>query len=130
MPSSRAVAEVAQQGNLFHSLSAVVIHVDALSEGYGFGDPPLSYCADLYFLMHVAKKNQVLFTPEIATEFIIDRRKTYKTGQYGLEHLLEEGLMRLRGADAYLELSGDRQGRERLVQQITQWVCDCVHPAQ
>ena len=119
---AQALFHVAKLGNVFHSLGANLIHADVLRNNIHFGEDNLSYCADLLFLMSVAKRTPNLHVPEVLGEFIFSRRKNFQTGRCSLEHFLEEGLIRLRAADALLELTGDRAERNRLVEQIVEWV--------
>jgi len=39
-----------------------------------------------------------------------------------LEQYTEEGLLRLRAADAYAQLTGDRAGRAELIAAIVKWM--------
>jgi hypothetical protein len=119
-----AMYQVALNGNVFFGLQAPLIHVDALRDGFQFGEGILSYCADLLFLMSIAEKLPCLYIPEVIAEFVAQHRKHFSAGQQSLEHYVEEGLMRLRAADYYMELTGDRQERNRLVASIRSWMAE------
>jgi hypothetical protein len=117
-----AMRAVALSGNVFHSLSATLIHVDAVADGFQFGEECLNFCADLLFQMNIARKTDTLFVPEPAAEFMIARRKGALAGASTLEHYLEEGLMRLRAAESFEKLTGDRQQVFALKNNLTQWL--------
>jgi hypothetical protein len=118
MSPAQAMATIVELGNIFHGLSGPLLHVDAVKDGFAFGEDVLSYCADLLFMLRIARKLPTLFITDVTAEFIAERRKGMQAGIYTLEHYLEEGLVRLRAADAYLQLTGDRAGRTRLLSHI------------
>ena len=121
-PPEASMRSIVTAGNVFHSLQAVMINSQALRGGYHFGEETLSYCADLRFLMSLACGNWVLYVPEVALEFCAIHRRHFKSRQWGLEHLLEEGLLRLRAADLHFEITGDRAQREQWNGQIAEWL--------
>ena len=119
---AQAMAMIVQYGNIFHGLSGPLVHVDAVKDGFAFGEEVLSFCADLLFMLRVARKQPTLFITDVTAEFIAERRKGMLAGIYTLEHYLEEGLLRLRAADAYLALTGDRQRRNQMLASIVDMV--------
>jgi hypothetical protein len=123
-----AMAAVATSGNPFHGLLAPLIHVEMVRDGFDFGEGVLSFCADLRFLMEIARKTRPLFLVDVIGEFVAANRRHFRVGYGGLEHILEEGLMRLRAADAFLALSGDQQRRDELVRQVRTWLLESLPP--
>lgn len=121
-----AMAGVAGEGNIFHGLSAPLFHVDTVKGGFTFGEPTLSFCADMMFSMNVAMRTPTLYITEVTTEFIAARRRNMQRGVYTLEHFLEEGLVRLRAADAFERITLDRPRRNQLVASIVGWLQICV----
>ena len=117
-----AMAGVAGQGNIFHGLSAPLVHVDAVKDGFTFGEPTLSFCADMMFSMNIAMHTPTLYITEVTAEFISARRRNMQRGIYTLEHFLEEGLLRLRAADAFEKLTRDRLRRNQLLAGIVSWL--------
>lgn len=109
-------------GNIFHSGTAPLFHLDTVKDGFSFGEGALSFCADMMFMLGIARKSSVLFIAEVAVEFIAERRKNMQAGINTLEHYLEEALVRLRAADAYLALTGDRQRRNQMLASIVDMV--------
>jgi len=122
VPPVQALIDIAKLGNVFHSLGPNLFHADVLRGNIHFGEDNLSYCADLLFLLCIARRTPNQHVPQVISEFNVARRKQYQAAHYSLEHFLEEGLMRLRAADAFLELTGDRAGRNLLVAKIAEWV--------
>jgi hypothetical protein len=122
LPPAQAMLEAAARGNIFYSLLTNLIHVDAVREGFSFAEDVLSYCADLFFDLNIARRTTTLFYPEPIVEFVAAHRKTFRAHQYSLEHVLEEALVRLRAADYYAQLSGDRQTRDALMPRIASWL--------
>jgi glycosyltransferase involved in cell wall biosynthesis len=116
------MAAIAEFGNVFHGLIAPLFHVDAVKNGFTFGEETMDFCADLMFSMNLARHAPTLYVTEVSAEFIAARRKSMQAGLYTLEHLLEEGLMRLRAADTFFELSGDYDRRNRLLAGIASWM--------
>lgn len=121
-PPHHVMAAIAESGNVFHGLIAPLVHVDAVKEGFTFGEDSLTFCADLMFSMHVARQTPTLYLTDVAAEFIGARRKGMQAGLATLEHFLEEGLVRLHAADAYFDLTGDRTRRNQLVARVMSWV--------
>ncbi len=117
-----AMAGVAIEGNIFHGLSAPLFHVDALKKGFTFGEDTLNFCADMMFSMTIAMHTPTLYIAEVTAEFIAARRKGMQRGVYTLEHFLEEGLLRLRAADAVETLGGDRPRRNQVLAGIRSWL--------
>lgn len=112
---ANAMAAIAREGNIFHGLSAPLVHVEALARGFAFGEGTLSFCADMMFSATIAMHTPTLYITEVTAEFIAARRKNMQQGVYTLEHFLEEGLLRLRAADAFEKLTQDRPGRNQLL---------------
>ena len=119
---SQAMLEAAQRGNVFYGLLTALLHVDALRQGFSFAEDVLSYCADMFFQLGIARRNATYYHPEIVAEFVATNRKTFKVGQFALEHLVEESLVRLRAADYHAALTGDRQLRDALVTNLAAWL--------
>jgi len=119
---ANAMAGIASEGNIFHGLSAPLVHADALKRGYTFGEDTLSFCADMMFSMSIALHTPTLYITNVTAEFIAARRKNMQQGAYTLEHFLEEGLLRLRAADAFEKLTQDRPGRNQLLAGIVSWL--------
>jgi glycosyltransferase involved in cell wall biosynthesis len=117
-----AMAGVASEGNIFHGLSAPLVHGDALKGGFTFGERTLRFCADMMFSTSIAMHTPTLYITDVTAEFIAARRKNMQRGVYTLEHFLEEGLLRLRAADAFEKLSRDRPRRNQLVSGIVSWL--------
>jgi hypothetical protein len=109
-----AMELIVLNGNIFHSAIAPLVHVEMVRDGFAFGEDILSYCADLLFLMGIGKKTPTYYLAEIVAEMVMEHRQTYRAKSGTLECYLEEGLMRLRAADAVLALTGDRAKRDRL----------------
>ncbi len=106
---------IAEGGNIFHGLSAPLVHADALKNGFTFGEDTLNFCADLMFSMAIAMRTPTLYITEVTAEFIAARRGNMQSGIHTLEHFLEEGLLRLRAADAFEKLTGNRARRNQLL---------------
>jgi hypothetical protein len=119
---AQAMSEVVLRGNVFFGLVTCLLHAQALRGGFSFGTGTLSYCADLQFLMQIAREHPAHYYPEPVAEFIVANRKHFQVGQFTLEHVLEEALLRLRAADAYRDLTGDSRRRDELVAFIGQWL--------
>ncbi len=113
---------VALRGNVFHGLISALFHVDAVRDGFEFGEGVLSYCADLQFLMSIARRTACLYVPEIGAEFIAAHRKHFRVAHASLEHALEEGLLRFRAAQNVGELSGKPEAKAELEKQVEDWV--------
>ena len=120
LPPVDAMEATARHGNIFHSLIAPLVHVDLVREGASFGEDILSYCADLLYLMSVARRAPTYFLPEPVAEMVFAHRKTLQAKVNTLEGYLEEGICRVRAADAVGELTGDRARRDALVEQTTE----------
>jgi glycosyltransferase involved in cell wall biosynthesis len=118
----QAMVETVERGNVFFGLLSALIHVDAVREGFSFAEEVLNYCADMFFLLRIARRSQVVYLPAIACEFVAENRKTFYSNRGSFEHLVEEGLVRLRAADYYAELTGDRARRDQLIPVIAQWL--------
>jgi glycosyltransferase involved in cell wall biosynthesis len=118
----QAMMLVVRHGNVFHGLIAPLIHVDLLRDGFQFGEDNLSFCADMLFLMNIAKKTDTLYVPEPVAEFIMTRRKTLAVKLHTLEHYLEEGLLRLRAADTFFAMTGDQPYRNELIAVALDWL--------
>jgi glycosyltransferase involved in cell wall biosynthesis len=114
----KAMEGIVIGGNLFHGLSAPLVHIDALQDGFTFGEDTLNFCADMMFSMTIAMRMPTLFITDVTAEFITARRKSMQRGFRTLEHFLEEGLLRLRAADAVEKLAGDRARRNQLLRGI------------
>jgi hypothetical protein len=119
---AQAMLEVVQRSNVFYGLVSALVHAEAVRGGFTFADEVLSYCADMFFQVNIARRNATYFIPQTIAEFVEANRKMYKVGQYSLEHLIEDGLVRLRAADYYAELTGDRETRDRLVPLLAVWL--------
>lgn len=119
---AEAMRQAAQNGNVFYGLLAPLIHVDLLRDGFNFGEETLSFSADMLFLMNIGKKSPTLYTKEFVADFIIANRKQALSKNATLEHFLEEGLLRLRAAECYRELTGDRPECQQLLAKVAQWV--------
>jgi hypothetical protein len=119
---AQAMREVAERGNVFHSLQAALVHVDAVRGGFAFGEDTLSYCADLLFLMNIARRHTTYYYPELVTEFVVENRRTFKVGQFTLAHFVEEAHVRMQATEHYQQLTGDRPGRDRLLALVAQWL--------
>jgi hypothetical protein len=117
---------IVQHGNIFHSLTGPVVHAEALADGFSFGEPVLSFSADLYFMIGVARRVPVLFITDVTAEFHAERRKSYQAGIFTLEHYLEASLVRLRAADAFLTLTGDRARRTQSLAHIVRGLNECI----
>ena len=63
LPPVDAMEATARHGNIFHSLIAPLVHVDLVREGASFGEDILSYCADLLYLMSVARRRRPISCP-------------------------------------------------------------------
>jgi hypothetical protein len=124
--SLKAMEAVASVGNIFHGLSAPLVHRDALQGGYTFGDGTLNFCADLMFSTTIASHTATLFITEVTAEFVGVRRKSMQRSINTLQHFLEEGLVRLRAADAVEQISGDRARRNQLLSGIVNWLRPAV----
>jgi glycosyltransferase involved in cell wall biosynthesis len=122
LTSPHMMAVIVEHGNVFPGLVAPLFHVDTVKSGFTFGESTLSFCADLLFLMDIARRTPSLFITEVAAEFVAARRKSMLAGMYTLEHCLEEGLVRLRAADAYLVLGGDPAQRTPMAERIARFV--------
>jgi len=120
LPPVDAMEATARHGNIFHSLIAPLVHVDLVREGASFGEDILSYCADLLYLMSVARRAPTYYLPEPVAEMVMAHRKTLQAKVNTLEGYLEEGICRVRAADAVGELTGDRARRDALVEQTTE----------
>lgn len=111
----KAMTGIVSGGNIFHGLSAPLIHIDALKDGYTFGEDTLNFCADMMFSMNIATRMPTLYIFEVTAEFIAARRKYMQRGFRTLEHFLEESLLQLRAIDVVEKLTGDRAQRNQLV---------------
>jgi hypothetical protein len=117
LPPVDAMEATARHGNIFHSLIAPLVHVDLVRDGASFGEDILSFCADLLYLMSVARRAPTYYLPEPVAEMMLEYRQTLQAKKNTLESCLEEGLCRVRAADAVGELTGDRARRDTLIEQ-------------
>jgi Glycosyl transferase family 2 len=117
---------IVEHGNIFQSLTAPLIHADTLTGGFSFGEPLLSFSADLFFMIGIARRWPAAFITDVTAEFHIERRKGYQAGAFTLEHYLEACLVRLRAGDAFLELTGDRPRRTKLLEHVVRGLHECV----
>jgi hypothetical protein len=120
------MAAIVTSGNVFQSLTGPLIHADALKDGFSFSEPLLSFAADLYFMIGVVRRASALFITDVTAEFHAERRKGFQAGIATLEHYLEASLVRLRAADAFLELTGDRARRTQLLAHIVRGLQECT----
>lgn len=106
----QTLAATVEFGNIYFGLLAVLVHRDAVSDGFVFGEDVLSFCADLMFCVSIAKKTPTLYLPEATADFIAARRKTLQQQMGSLPSTLEDALVRFRAVDACKELGvGDVQ---------------------
>jgi hypothetical protein len=126
LSSQQAMMETIRQGNIFFGLLAALIHVEAVRDGFSFAHDVLSYCADMYFLLGIARRTPTVFSPTVVSEFVAEHRKVFQAGQQSLEHALEGALVRLRAVDYYAELTGDRRNRDELVSLVRTRTCACL----
>ncbi len=118
VPRENSLWACAMYGNVYHGLIAPAIHADALQGGFSFGEQMLSYCADMFFLAGVARQTPTLYVPEVVAEFVVSHRKNFSEGHHSLGHYMEEGLVRLRAAEWFCELTGDQPRKTRLIDQV------------
>jgi hypothetical protein len=131
LPPEKIMSVIVESGNVFPGLIAPLFHVDTVREGFTFGEDTLSFCADLLFLMNIAKRTPCLCLADATAQFIAARRRTMLARCLTLEHLLEEGLLRLRAVDAYLALGGDRARRVAMFDSIFRWMNSVlIHPPE
>lgn len=123
---ARIMAATVEHGNVFHGLTGPLFHVDAVKDGFSFGEEVLSWSADLLFMIGIAQKVSTVFLVDVTANFIIERRKTMQANAVTLKSYLEDGLVRLRAADIFLELTGDRAARTRLLSHIVDEQRECV----
>jgi hypothetical protein len=119
---AQAMLEVVPRSNIFYGLLSALVHVDAFGQGFSFAEEVLSYCSDMFFQVGIGRRNSTLFYPEMIAEFVVANRKMYRAAQFSLEHLLEDSLVRLRAADYYAELTGDRRTRDQLAPLLGLWL--------
>jgi hypothetical protein len=122
VPPANSLRACALYGNVFHGLIAPAIHADALRDGFIFGEEVLSYCADMAFLAHLARRTSTLYVPEIVADFVVAHRKNFNAGQDSIVHLVEESVVRLRAAEWFFEITQDQPTRDFLLQQVTAYV--------
>ncbi|MGD9720841.1 MAG: glycosyltransferase [Pirellulales bacterium] len=122
LSSDQSLLQVVQRGNVFYGLLAALFHADTVRGGFSFGADILSYCADMFFQARIARRWPTLFYPEVVAEFVAAHRKMYSVSQFSLEHLVEEVLVKLRAADDYAALTGDRQSREQMAALLAGWL--------
>lgn len=126
LPPVDAMEATARHGNIFHSLIAPLVHIDLVRDGASFGEDILSFCADLLYLMSVARRAPTYFLPEPVAEMMLEYRKTLQAKKNTLESCLEEALCRVRAADAVGELTGDRARRDALIEQSTELMHEAI----
>jgi hypothetical protein len=80
----------------------------------------------MMFSTTIAMHTPTLYITEVTSEFIAARRQSMQRGVYTLGHFLEEGLVRLRAADVFEKLTGDRPRRNQFVSTIVNWLQVCV----
>ncbi len=127
VPCEQLQHHTARYGSIFHGPVAALIHADALADGFRFGEDVLNFCADMRFLCGIAERHAAVFLPEVVAEFRAYHRTYFQAKRHSLEHFLEESLVRLRAAEQYEALTGDRIGRNELVKHIAEWCKSGLH---
>jgi len=117
-----SMLEIVRGGNVFFGLLAALVHADTVGEGFSFGGEILSYCADMYFQVEIGRRWPTLFYPDVLAEFVTTNRKTYSAGQFSLEHLVEEVLVKLRAGGYYAELTDDYQTQKQIPALLGTWL--------
>jgi hypothetical protein len=113
-----SMAATVEFGNVFFGLLAVLVHRGAFSAGFVFGEEILSFCADMLFLVEIAKKTPTLYLPEVTGEFMAAKRKTMLRNVGSLEPLLEDALVRIHAASAFRQLTGSEVEHKRMLAKV------------
>jgi hypothetical protein len=124
VPPANSLHACAVYGNVYHGLIAPAIHADALREGFLFAEEALSYCADMAFLANIARQTSTLYVPEIVAEFIVAHRKNFNAAHHSLQHVIEEGIVRLRAVEWFYSLTQDQPTRDQLLRHVTKFVSE------
>lgn len=118
VPPVHAMAATVEFGNIYFGLLAVLVHRDALTSGFAFGEEILHFCADLLFCVEIAKRTPTLFLPQSTGEFMAVHRKTMQERIGSLDSVLEDGLVRLHAASAFRTLGGSEPDYKAMLNKV------------